>query len=257
MIETFEYHQAPTERGPLPLEVDLFRTGAPQPRGTVVWLHSGGFRSGSRKSPKHAGIAAELNSQGYDALFPSYRLGRDKPVCGIKWRRIHRMDAEVAALGEGLTVHFTRRLAMAAVEDTVALLYWLRDRPDLHGIAGPVCLCGSSAGGITALNVLYASDLAQVRRPDNISSVFVASGAFAYATSRVTGEVPVLALHNPADTRVPIAPIRRLAAHDPARIRLIETTIEHGGIRAHPAEPLAEAVARILHHDRTARNLDL
>lgn len=250
--KTFVYGHGATEDRPVPLEADIYYTNSPTPRGTLVWLHSGGFTSGTHRSLHHKKLAQELVKQGYNAVFPSYRLRRHRPVTTAKWKTIHTLDSEVAALNEGVKRHFTRRLALAAMEDTVALLDWIRSKGDIHNLDDTVCLGGSSAGGITVLNTLYLSHLSGRPAPKNISSAFVASGAFVYSSHHANKRVQVMALHNPNDTRVPIAPILRLASADNTQVNLIKTTSQHGSWGAYDDEPIEDAVSRIVLHDQSS-----
>ncbi|QUS35213.1 alpha/beta hydrolase [Falsirhodobacter algicola] len=252
---TFQYGVGETETGPLALEVDVFHCAGPSPRGTVIWLHSGGFTSGRRGNRHHSGMAQEFNNQGYHAAFPSYRLRGQKPKNAIGWKRLHVLDGEVKTLNEGMKRHHTRRLPMIALDDIVQLLRWVTSAHDEHGLHHDVCLSGSSAGAMTALNTLYMGHITGRTQPENITSVSSASGAFPYATERALSPVPVLALHNPDDPKVPIAPIRRLAAAKPDHVRLIEVTSSHGSYSAYRGEPIEEAIGRIVVHDQESQLL--
>ena len=139
---------------------------------------------------------------------------------------------------------------MAVVEDCVAFLNFVYDRRKEYGLGGRIILAGSSAGAISALNVLYLPEALGLSRP-SIATVLSFSGGFAYPSYiRPTG-ARILAINAPGDQRVPISSIRRLARMTPDPIRLVESDEQaHGTTRISKAERFSASIERCIAFDR-------
>lgn len=251
MIErqTLTYAEQPTRKGPRALQADIFLPPGTEPAPLIVWMHSGGFRSGSREHPIHARIAAAFASHGYAMAFIDYRLARPPATLQPQVETaLPDLIAEAEANGEEMHETFYGSRPMGVVEDCCAFLGVARACAADWRLSGRFLLGGSSAGAISALNTLYLPRRLGLQRPD-ISTVFAFSGGFAYAQPAATG-ARILAVHNPTDDRVPVSSIRRFAAisHDPCL--LIESdTQDHGALTLDPAEPLIAAVSRCVAFD--------
>jgi dienelactone hydrolase len=255
--ETFTYADHPTRKGPASLQADLFRPMGDGPFPLIAWMHSGGFRSGSREHPAHTRMAAAFARHGYAMVFLDYRLARPPAILKPATAALtDTLVAEASAAGETMNETFVGPRALAVVEDCCALLGHVTQRAEDLRLSGRLLLGGSSAGAISALNTLYLSPLFGLARP-TVSTVFSFSGGFAYTPRLAATGARILALHNPDDPRVPVSSIRRLAAHTPDTCLLIESeTQEHGALTTGPDDTMAAAVARCVAFDQAADPLD-
>lgn len=245
---TVTYATARTLRGDHPLMADVTLPEGP-PSDLMVWMHSGGFRTGSRHHRNHAVIARRFALQGIATAFIDYRLARPPAVLRDSTAAmLPALQADASAAGEEMTDSFWGPRPLAVVEDACAFLQHAESQTAAWNLSGTFILAGSSAGAISALNTLWLPAYLGLARPQ-ITTVFAFSGGFAYPSFRHATGARVLALHNPADTRVPISSIRRLAAQTANaddRVTLIEDSQNnHGDFCITPQEPVRDAVARL------------
>jgi acetyl esterase/lipase len=254
---TLTYAEHPTRKGPRALQADIFLPGGAEPAPLIVWMHSGGFRTGSREHPVHARIAAEFGRQGYAMAFIDYRLARPPAILKPATEAaLPTLIAEAEVNAEEMQETFYGPRPLGVVEDCCVFLAFAQGRAADWGLSGRFLLAGSSAGAISALNTLYLPPRLGLSRP-MVTTVFAFSGGFAYARPAATG-ARILALHNPADERVPVSSIRRLVDVSPDPCLLIESdTQDHGGLTVDPDEPLDRAVARCVAFDRAEDPLSL
>lgn len=251
--ETFAYADHPTRKGMVSLQADLFRPSGNGPFPVIAWMHSGGFRTGSREHPAHARMAAEFARHGYAMAFLDYRLARPpailKPATAAQ---SNTLIAEAFAAGETMNETFVGPRPLAVVEDCCAMLAHVSRHADELLLSRRVLLGGSSAGAISALNTLYLASSLGLDRP-TVSTVFSFSGGFAYTPRLAHTGARILAVHNPLDPRVPVTSIRRLAAHTPDICLLVESdSQEHGALTIGPDDTMAAAVARCVAFDQAS-----
>lgn len=183
-----------------------------------------------------------LTSAGISVAFPEYRLGAAPRDIEDDTRA--RMQALEDKAHQDFPVRFRREEAMAALEDGAAASRWLEARRTALKIAGPIVLAGSSAGAITALNLLYlAPELGWDLPP--IGGVLAISGGFAFPGLSGLSDRPVLALHNPDDDRVPATPIMALAKQRDAVSLVLSREQMHGDFRLSPNERKGDAFDRL------------
>ncbi|MFZ5709602.1 MAG: hypothetical protein ACOY4T_07955 [Pseudomonadota bacterium] len=245
---TLTYATHPTRKGARALEADLYLPDGTGPFDLMVWMHSGGFRSGSRQHRNHALIAAEFGKAGIASAFIDYRLARPPAILRPATEAaLPALVADAAAAGEEMAESFLGARPLAVVEDACAFLALAEARRSDWRLSGTYLLAGSSAGAISALNALWLPPALSLARPP-VATVFSFSGGFGYPSFRRPTGAKVLALHGPGDRRVPVSSIRRVAAatgpgDDP--VTLIEDARnDHGDLRLTPGETLAAAVAR-------------
>jgi dienelactone hydrolase len=251
------YAEHPTRKGPRALQADLFLPAAAEPAPLIVWMHSGGFRSGSREHPAHTRIAAEFARHGYAMAFIDYRLARPPAILTPHVEAaVPGLIAEAEANDTGMQETFYGPRPLGVVEDCCAFLRLAADRQAEWHLSGRFLLGGSSAGAISALNTLYLAPRLGLDRPA-VSTILAFSGGYAYARPAPSG-ARILALHNPSDEKVPVASIRRFASDCPDTCLLIESDAQdHGGLTLDPGEPLSAAVARCVAFDRAEDPLAL
>jgi hypothetical protein len=249
------YATAPTLRGDRALMADVSVLDGP-PADLLVWMHSGGFRTGSRQHGSHAVIARRFALQGIATAFIDYRLARPPAVLRPASDAVlPALQADARTAGEEMPESFWGARPLAVVEDACAFMRYAQTQADDWNLSGKFLVGGSSAGAISALNTLWLPQFMGLERPA-ISTVLAFSGGFAYPSFRHTTGARIYALHNPADTRVPISSIRRLAARtgnsdDP--VTLIEDPHNiHGDFCVTPQESVRDAIKRIAAFHRAA-----
>lgn len=133
------------------LLLDLYRPvmRSRRTRPAVVLIHGGGFSGGSRLQPDLGRIARGLASRGIVVANVDYRLSGQGPVPSPRVARV------AAAVPLGVPVF---RGIVAAVDDTLTAVGWLRRHARRLRIDGRLGLVGSSAGAFTANHVAYALD---------------------------------------------------------------------------------------------------
>ncbi len=252
---TVTYATAPTLRGDRELAADVYLPGG-TPADLLVWMHSGGFRTGSRSHRNHAILGAGFAAHGIATAFIDYRLAR--PPATLRpatMATLTALQADAIAAGEAMHETFFGPRPLGVVEDACAFLAFAQAQSG-WGLSGRYLLGGSSAGAISALNTLWLPRALGLPRPA-ITTVLAFSGGFAYPGFRHRTGARILALHNPSDERVPISSIRRLKTgtkpgDDP--VQLIENARnDHGDLRMTPDEPISVAIARaVAFHRATA-----
>ncbi len=243
---TVTYAMAPTKAGDRPLMADIHLPDGPA-SDLLVWLHAGGFRTGSRLHRNHAVIARRFALHGIATAFIDYRLAR--PPAVLRANTAAMLPAlQADAAGTDMPESFCGARPLAVVEDACAFLCFAQSQSVAWNLSGTFLVGGSSAGAISALNTLWLPTFLGLERPA-ISTVFAFSGGFVYPSFRHATGARVYAMHNPADIRVPVASIRHLAesttnSDDP--VTLIEDDQNaHGDFRMTPQDPLRDAIARI------------
>lgn len=118
---------------PVTLEMDIYQpAGAPDtPRPLLLMMHGGSFFIGHKTEPGQVGWCEYFASLGYVAVSIDYRLG------------FHALKSEI------------REAEFRALEDADAALDYLLRREDLRIDPDRIFVAGTSAGGITALNLAF------------------------------------------------------------------------------------------------------
>jgi acetyl esterase/lipase len=210
-----KYGDGPVEvpvAGQAPLLLDLYRpAGAPRPRPVVIFIHGGGFRSGSRGDPEAVEIARGLASRGIVTASIDYRLIGQGPVLSGP---LARLAGRVApAPGRPPDAGFSRAV-VAAVEDTLKAIRFMRGHASKYGIdPDRVGLVGGSAGAITADHIAYVLDDYGIEHPAIrfVGSLWggilirSANGGGNPASQLETREAALFAVHGESDPTLPVA----------------------------------------------------
>jgi acetyl esterase/lipase len=153
-------------------------------RPAIVWVHGGGFSGGSKTSGEIVDEAQTFARKGYFNASISYRL---RPGgCSAARPTADCVNAIIDAMSD----------AQAAVR-------FLRDNASTYGIdPDRIAIAGTSAGAITAMNVLYAGDDAGAPARSNVQAGVSLSGAQILGTIN-PGDPPALLLHGTNDPLVP------------------------------------------------------
>ena len=155
-------------------------------RPAIVWVHGGGFSQGTKTSPEIVEQARLFARKGYLNVSITYRL----------W--------------PGGCFPVTAQCVQAIVDakhDAQAAVRFLRANADTYGVdPDRIAVAGTSAGGITALNVGYGpedvGDSGNPGFPSTVRGVVSLSGA-ALTTGPNAGEAKALLFHGTADPIVP------------------------------------------------------
>ncbi len=177
-------------------------------RPLVILAHGGSFCCGTRNSAEIVDQANVLARRGFVAASISYRL--NSPGCSAGGAT----SQCVAAIDD-------------AREDGQAAISWFRANAATYRIdSDRIAIGGSSAGGILAADVAFASS----SDPDTaVQAGFSLSGANILQPPN-TGDAPLLLFHGTADVVVPFAWAQNtLAAGNAAGVRTVMTQWEGAG----------------------------
>ncbi|MEL7257895.1 MAG: hypothetical protein AAFN80_08615 [Pseudomonadota bacterium] len=216
------------------LRCDLYLPNAPSPP-LYVWFHGGAFVTGNFRQRICRRMGRILTKHGIAVASVEYRLKAaledlSKTVCA-------QYEALQVRRRNHLRFLLSHHRALAAMEDGLAFLAWADENADRFGWSRKRVLAGTSAGGITAFNMVFTAPWLgfDISKP---AGVFSASGGYGYPTlvsPELTG--PILALHNPEDKRVPIKSVRRMKRVMGDHIQLIESdTMIHSHVTPFPDE---------------------
>lgn len=259
---TVTYARQPQLRGLSDLRADIHLPPPGDPADLVVWMHSGGFRTGTRSHRHHPRIAAAFAAHGLATAFIDYRLARPPAVLRPATERmLPPLVAEAVAAGEAMQPTFFGARALAVVEDCCAFLSYADNRKTDLCLSGRYILAGSSAGAISALNATYLPPHLGLTRPA-VATVLAYSGGFAYPKFIGHSGVRILAQASPTDHQVPISSIRRFHNRlgDPgsdACLLIEHDDYAHGSLGLTPRETIESAVDRAVAFHRSDRPLDV
>ncbi|MEF3045600.1 alpha/beta hydrolase [Pseudotabrizicola sp. L79] len=201
---------------------------AGDPKATVLYLHGGGFRRGSRAEPFLGGFAARLAGDGVALASASYRLNgtfqdlaaTDRPVA-------RRLVGASARSGLGLAGRLYGPAFLVALWDAARAVAELRNGGVAAATAGkPVVVLGMSAGGILGLSLAFPPRVWQARlaAPDAVLAV---SAAMVQPWCLRAGGPDCVMLHGSRDRIIPLQDAR-LAAERAARVGARLTLVESG-----------------------------
>jgi predicted esterase len=180
-------------------------------RPLILYVHGGGFSSGSRNSPQIVKFCKKLAGYGFNTATISYRLTRmDKPEgFGCDCPAIDKMN--------------TFQMAVEDLQDATHFL--IQNRESLGIDPLKIILAGSSAGAETVLNAAYQPPMCYGLDSGPVSYAGVISMAGAIPdTIRIYNEsaVPSLLFHGTCDNLVPFsaAPHRHCMPDQPGYLPL-------------------------------------
>lgn len=193
---------------PAPLLLDLYSPAGDtaSARPVLVWMHGGGFVSGSRSSGEIARLASAMALRGYVTVSISYRL---------------RTPAAFNADQMGGV--------RDAVHDARAAVRWVRaNSAERRFDPARIAFVGSSAGGVTALFGAYEEAWGEGESGNpglssEVKAVVNFWGMLPDAADSLmqAGEPPLLIFHGTEDTTIPYAEAQQLVA------RAVQVGIPH------------------------------
>jgi len=191
VAESFSY----AVKGSDTLYIDLYtpKGDSYDSRPLILFVHGGGFSSGSRASSEIVNFAQKLSRFGYAVGSMSYRLLRKDEPTGFGCDCPANEKIETFA---------------AAVEDINDALLYLNSRAsDLRLNLEQVILAGSSAGAEAILMMAYGDFLSvEQQRPFKIAGLIGMAGAIIDIQQITTSTaVPTLMFHGTCDNLVPYA----------------------------------------------------
>ena len=164
------------------LQLDVYEPASDKvtSRPAIVWVHGGSFTSGSKTSPELVDEATTFAKLGFVNVSIDYRL--ESPGC----------SGSASNCGQAI---------QEALADAQTAVRFIRANALTYGIdPNRIAIGGSSAGGITALNVGYASaedPFAGVRAAQSISGAKLSGSAVS------AGDAAALDFHCTTDRLVP------------------------------------------------------
>ncbi len=174
-----------------PLRLDLYepQTDTVAKRPALVWIHGGGFTSGSKTG---GGLAPQFARLGYVAVSIDYRLLR---------------TSQEGCASQGATPECTAA-ALAAQHDGQAAVRWLRaNAATYHVDPNRIAVSGGSAGGATALllatNSEDTGDSGNPGESSKVQSAVVLNGALPFNDTINAGDAPTIFFHGTKDSVVP------------------------------------------------------
>ena len=159
-----------TQNSSVNLELDIYQPegDCSQRRPFVLGIHGGGFTGGSKSDSSWVSNMEAVVARGYAGLSIDYRLVGDQPVISAEFQPVlDDLDAEADRLNLTADQRAVLNASVAAFEDTVAALDWVRENADARCLdIDNFALWGSSAGAITGLHVGHALDDYFIDRPE-------------------------------------------------------------------------------------------
>ena len=224
VTDGIEYAAAPTESGDMSLLLDLYQPvdglRAPEGRPALVWVHGGGFVSGSRSGPTELAWSTFFAQRGWVVVSISYRLDQVRPV-GEPFFDTVELAAELQRLSSLNIIwppgHFSEepdgpenlagllRAASAAGRDTSSAVRWVRENAEGLGIdADRIVVGGESAGAIASLFSAYL--ISPVDASAEVAGVLDICGSIYGNEGAITADgPPLLIIHGDADVVVPFS----------------------------------------------------
>jgi len=175
------------ENQPVTLQMDMYQpTGDPvDARPAIVWVHGGSFCCGDKTEADIVDEATTFAEKGFVGVSINYRL--ESPGCS------------------GTSSNCVAAIAEAFADGQTAVSF-LRAHAGAYGIdSDRIAIAGTSAGGITALNVGYSSSedpAARVRAAVSLSGGYLAVAGVGAISS---GDAPAMDFHCTTDPLVPYA----------------------------------------------------
>jgi acetyl esterase/lipase len=129
-------------------DVDLSGKSVP----SIVIIHGGGFKGGTRTKEELVDYAERFAAQGYLAISIDYRVSGQVPELNSQFASLYTQLVTTEVEEEA-----QQALGMfSAMEDSLKAMAWLENYAEGQGFEiSALGLLGSSAGGITSLNVGY------------------------------------------------------------------------------------------------------
>lgn len=254
-ISYVQYATHPSADGPVDLQAKIFRpTDATGPLPLLIWFHSGAFHAGTIENMNHDRMAMRFTDRGIACAFVQYRLrANPEDLSEASQKLLPALKADADHNMPEIRPNMVGARAIAALEDGAAFLNWIDKNKEEQNFSGRYILGGSSAGGLTVLNLLNVAPHLGIKLP-SISSAILMSGGFAYPSFTSQCDTPVLALHGSRDHQIPVTPIRHYASDPKNNCTLLEDLDHgHGDLRNDKQEPLWQAVERIIKFDKGDR----
>lgn len=203
------YAHGLTERGSVPLQMDIYRTdeACETLKPLVLIIHGGAFVRGSKVSNGWDERARDAARRGYVAVAINYRLIPDAPVIAEEfepvWEALFEAKADLPSNTHALETY--ARGVTAAIEDTVTALRYLEsDSPHDRCIdVSRIGVWGGSAGAIAAVHVAYGLEPYAISFPE--PDVVISYWGMAFIEDLIQpGDAPIFMLHGRADDRVAV-----------------------------------------------------
>lgn len=193
-ISTETYTYATKNGEALKLDIYLPQNDPDSQRTTLIYLHGGGFSTGTRDTEKISKFCTRMAEYGYVTVSMSYRLPRKNTATGF---------------GCDCPAEDKLNTFISAIQDIQDATYFLIERREQFGInPQKLILAGSSAGAEAALNAAYQPPMCYGLDSGPVSYAGVISMAGAIPDTIVIykdSAIPSLFFHGTDDNLVPYA----------------------------------------------------
>ena len=193
-INTETYTYATKDGEKLELDIYLPQNDAELERATIVYIHGGGFSTGTRDGEKTKQFCKQMAGYGYVVASISYRLTQ---------------KGKAGAFGCDCPVEEKLNTFLFAVQDVQDATFFLIENHEQFGIdPQKIILAGSSAGAETALNTAYLPPMCYGLDSGPVSYAGVVSMAGAIPDTVVIYDesaIPTMLFHGTDDNLVPYA----------------------------------------------------
>lgn len=204
-----QYGQGATAGGDIDLFLDLYAPdeACTANRPTVLFVHGGGFTTGTKDSGNIVQVAQEITARGINLVSIQYRLAPQDPLPSQAF--VDVVD-DVVASSNGDPDEPRLDAIGAAIEDTVTALNFLDDNQDEFCLdTGRLAYWGSSAGAFTVLQVGYGLNQFGIERPDPAVVINYWGGLFRDSDLEM-GEAPFFVIHGTDDPIVAFEEARQI-----------------------------------------------
>ena len=190
---------------PVTLKLDVFEPAGDTARSrpAIIWVHGGGFQSGSRASTNP--VAQEYAERGYVTFSIDYRLDSGSKCLEVQAGTI--TDPQQLAIETARC----RAAIIGAQHDAQAVVRWVRANASTYRVdRDRIAIAGFSAGAATALHVAHRSDSPGIvgnalAEDSRVQAALSASGCNYLPESIDGADAPVHLVHAEWDFLVPFS----------------------------------------------------
>lgn len=191
------------------LSLDLYVPDTLTAEACVIYVHGGGFQSGSKVDPEVAHFAKRLTDEGFALASIECRLNAGlSDVTTVEEKSVVMSQERSDNLGFSLSDGLYGPAFYAAVEDLSAAIAFIKSDPHTLGVGSDkVGVLGVSSGGIAALSTVFKPRQMEdaVTSPDAVVAI---AAALVQPWRMMAGAAPCLLINGEDDPVVGIEDAR-------------------------------------------------